>query len=96
MRDNTVDGASKRRQRLLDLVTYIAQFPHDQKPCTLEAIQTFMLLKHGNRRDTVQDYLRELESANVISLLRSTGGYKLKRNYEETLALFAAAGADWE
>ena len=80
----------------MDLISFIARHPHDQSPCTLEGIAAFMLLKHGNRRDTVQDYLRELESANVISLARSSGGYKLKRNYEETLALFAAAGADWE
>lgn len=80
----------------MDLITYIAQYPHDQKPCSLEAIQTFMLLKHGNRRDTVEDYLRELSVANVISLSKGSGGYKLRRSYEETMALFASAGADYE
>ena len=80
----------------MDMISFIAKYPTDEGPCTLEAIAAFMLLKHGNRKDTVQQYLRELSGVNVIAVSRSTGAYKLKRTYEETLALFAAAGADFE
>jgi hypothetical protein len=90
------DGASKRRLRMLDLIGYIHNYPRDTKgPCTLRACQTFMLLRHGNKRDTVLDYLRELEEVDVIVLNRKTGNYHLKRSFDETLALFAAAGDDW-
>jgi len=86
------DGATLRRKRIMDLLTFIASFPHDQKPCTEEALQTFMLLKHGNRRSTVTGYLRDLIAADILLLNRNTAGYKLKRTWEQTMLIFAAIG----
>lgn len=78
---------------MLDLLTYVAGFPHDNRPCTIKTCQTFMLLKHGNRKDTVRDYINELIDIDILKENHRTGDINLKRGFEETLALFAAAGA---
>lgn len=86
------DGATNRRRRLMDIITFIANWNRDQGPCTERTIQTFMLLKHGNKRDTVTHYLRELQDVGVLSFDRKTGHYKLRKSYAETVADFAAVG----
>jgi hypothetical protein len=86
------DGATLRRKRLMDMLTHIAGWPHDEKPCSEEALQVFMLLKHGNRRTTVLEYLRELILADILIFDKRRGGYKLKRTWEQTMLIFAAIG----
>lgn len=91
-RDTVRDGASLRRQRLMDIISFIHNFSREEGPCTDMAIQTFMLLRHGNRKDTVLQYLRELVSAGVLKVNRTTGDWQLVKNYESTLAIFTALG----
>jgi hypothetical protein len=94
MKRNITDGADKRKDRLLSLIAYVANYDRDERPCTLGACQTFMLLKYGNRKDTVEGYIRELIDSDILKTNARTGDIHLKRTFNETLALFATAGSD--
>lgn len=92
MSEKVSDGATLRRVRLMDIISFIARWERDKGPVSDLSIQTFMLLKHGNRKDTVVTYLRELTAAGVLRQNPKNGGWELVQNYERTLATFAALG----
>ena len=74
-----VDGADRRKIRLLDLLHFI----HTQGGATSEDIQAFMTLKYGLKHKTTSEYIQELHIANVICRMGTvrekwftTGRYK--------------------
>jgi len=57
-----IDGADKRKRRVLDL---LQEMKHQDGMTTLEA-QGFMMNKFGLKFDTTQKYLREMHLAGMI------------------------------
>lgn len=57
-----VDGADRRKVRLLELLHFI----HTQGGATSNECLSFMTIRYGLRRETSAKYLQELHLANLI------------------------------
>jgi len=57
-----VDGADRRKVRLLDLLHFI----HTQGGATSQQCQAFMTIKFGLKHKTSAEYLQELHLSNLI------------------------------
>lgn len=71
-----VDGADRRKQRLLELLAFI----ENVHPTTLE-IKTFMLTKMGIKHKTASDYIHELHLGQLIS--QDDGKWFTTTNYKK-------------
>jgi hypothetical protein len=57
-----VDGADRRKVRLLDLLSFI----HTNAGATSNQIMAYMTVKYGLRRETTAQYIQDLDLARLI------------------------------
>lgn len=74
-----IDGADRRKQRLLELLHYI----HTSKGATSEQCLAMMTINFGMRRKTSAEYLQDLHLANLIVLGRDSGKWFTTGNYKK-------------
>lgn len=83
MSDKVVDGADRRKQRLMELLGFIEV----GDGATSEQIQAFMTVKYGLKWKTTAQYIKELHLSRLIARTselrkwRTTGNYKKLTKY---------------
>jgi len=58
-----IDGADRRKQRLLELLSYI----HTNGGATITEMKSFMTIRFGLRHETSAKYIQELHLAGLIT-----------------------------
>lgn len=73
-----VDGADRRRARLLEML----QFIHNNAGATTQEINRFMVLRFGLKYDTTAKYIMEMHLAGIIKE-GETGKWFTTGNYKK-------------